>query len=362
MSVDRRYFLSLLCMTPASAFAQQQGFAGLGSAADGFAPVVPGQTISFPADHGAHPAFRIEWWYVTANLTDAEGTIYGAQFTLFRQSAAPAPQREGWASQQFWLGHAAITTADTHLYSEKFGRGGTGQAGARAEPFEAWIDDWSIASVAPSFSPLRLRAATAEFGYDLRLSTDAAMVLQGEDGYSVKSDRGQASYYVSQPFFSAEGTLRLGERDIEVSGKAWMDREWSSQPLAPDQEGWDWFSLHLNSGEKVMLFRLRHEGGEHYFAGNWISAEGTSTPIASTDIHMQPMTTARVAGRDIPVEWSLSIPSRNLKIKTAPLNSQSWNSTGFPYWEGPITIQGSHSGDGYLEMTGYAPVDPDTPN
>ena len=353
MNVDRRYLLSMLCMTPVSAFAQQTGFAGLGGAADGFASVVPGQAISFPDDHGAHSEFRIEWWYVTANLSDADGILYGAQFTLFRQAAAPAPQREGWANQQFWLGHAAITTADKHVYAEKFGRGGIGQAGARAEPFEAWVDDWSLASTDKAFSPLRLRAGVPAFGYDLKLSTDAAMVLQGDDGYSVKSDRGQASYYVSQPFFAAEGSLRLGSREIAVSGKAWMDREWSSQPLAPDQEGWDWFSLHLDSGEKVMLFRLRHTGGAHYFAGNWISPQGTSTSLSSTDIQMQPMETASVAGRDIPVAWQLSIPSRNLEIETAPLNPQSWNSTGFPYWEGPITLKGSHEGDGYLEMTGY---------
>ena len=291
---------------------------------------------------------------MTANLTDADGTVYGAQFTLFRQGAAPDPQREGWANQQFWLGHAALTTADQHLYAEKLGRGGIGQAGARAEPFEAWIDDWNFASTSASFSPLRLHAAAPEFEYDLTLSTDAAMVLQGEDGYSVKSDRGQASYYVSQPFFAAEGTLRLGEQNIPVTGKAWMDREWSSQPLAPDQEGWDWFSLHLDSGEKVMLFRLRHTGGEHYFAGNWISPDGVSTPIAPADINMEPLDIARVAERDIPVAWQLAISSRDLSIKTTALNPQSWNSSGFPYWEGPITYKGSHGGIGYLEMTGYA--------
>ncbi len=356
MNVDRRYLLTLLCMTPVSAFAQQQGFAGLGGPAEGFARVRPNPQIKFPADHGAHPSFRIEWWYVTANLTDDEGALYGAQFTLFRQAASPGPQKEAWENQQFWLGHAAITTEEAHLYAEKFGRGGVGQAGVTANPFEAWIDDWSFGSIDQSFSPLRLHTEAPDFGYDLHLSTDAAMVLQGEDGYSVKSDRGQASYYVSQPFFEAKGTLRLGTKNVSVKGRAWMDREWSSQPLAPDQEGWDWFSLHLDSGEKVMLFRLRHTGGENYFAGNWISPDGGSTPIPSSEINMEPLETARVAGRDIPTGWRLSVASRNLAIETTALNPQSWNETGFPYWEGPTTFTGSHNGIGYLEMTGYARI------
>ena len=52
--------------------ARAQGFAGLGENAEGFAAVVPGRTFAFPADHGPHPEFRIEWWYVTANLKDAD--------------------------------------------------------------------------------------------------------------------------------------------------------------------------------------------------------------------------------------------------------------------------------------------------
>lgn len=353
MSVDRRTLLAMLCLSPASAYAQQQGFAGLGTDVEGFADVVPGRSIRFPEDHGPHPEFRIEWWYVTANLTDADGAIYGAQFTLFRQAASPGPQREGWASQQFWLGHAAITSATEHLHAEKLARGGVGQAGATAEPFEAWIDEWRFASEGTPFAPSSLRAATPEFGYDLRLSTDAPMVRQGDSGYSVKSDRGQASYYVSQPFFSVEGTLRFGDREITVTGQGWMDREWSSQPLAPDQEGWDWFSLHLGSGEKVMLFRLRHAGGENYFAGNWISPDGQSTKIAPEDITLTPLANTKVAGREVPTRWELAVQSRNLKIEVAALNPQSWNGTGFPYWEGPITVAGSHDGIGYLEMTGY---------
>ena len=336
-----------------NARAQQHGFAGLGAASDGYADVVPGREISFPADYGAHHEHRIEWWYVTANLTGEDGLPYGIQWTLFRQASTPSPQREGWSSQQFWLGHAALTSATTHRHAEKLGRGGVGQADVTAQPFDAWIDDWHLSSTGGAFSPLTLEANGEDFGYALTFETTQPMVLQGDKGFSLKSERGQASYYVSQPFFEAKGTLHIDDKQIAISGQAWMDREWSSQPLAPDQEGWDWFSLHLASGEKVMLFRLRHKGGEHFFAGNWISPQGKSTVIAPSDIVLTPLREVKTDGGTHPVEWRLQVKSRGLDVTAKALNENAWNDTLFPYWEGPITVSGSEDGVGYLEMTGY---------
>ena len=120
-------------------------------------------------------------------------------------------------------------------------------------------------------APLELKASGADFAYALRLDADRPLVLQGDAGYSRKSERGQASYYFSQPYFEVTGNITIDDKPVEVTGKAWMDREWSSQPLASDQTGWDWFSLHLNSGEKLMLFRLRQTDGNNYCSGNWIS-------------------------------------------------------------------------------------------
>ena len=332
------------------------GFAGLGEEAEGFAEVVPGRTFSFPADLGAHPDYRIEWWYVTANLTDAAGEAYGVQWTLFRQALEPGPQREGWSSQQVWMAHAAVTSRDTHRFAEAVARGGIGQAGVTARPFQAWIDDWSFASDGTQGGGLRsttLSAAGADFSYALNLKSARAVVLQGDEGYSVKSEHGQASYYYSQPFFGVDGTLTLDGREIAVTGRAWMDREWSSQPLAPGQKGWDWFSLHLPRGEKLMLFQLRSDTDPPYHAGNWIGADGRTTQLDREDIVLVPLRTHTVDGRDVPVEWSVEIKSRGLLIATTPLNPGSWMGTSFAYWEGPVRFTGTHTGEGYLEMTGY---------
>lgn len=334
-----------------------QGFAGLGRDAEGFASVVAGKALTFPADHGAHPDYRIEWWYLTANLTDTNGAAYGVQWTLFRQAMAAGAQQDGWASQQIWMGHAAVTSAATHRSSETFARGGIGQAGVVATPLRAWIDAWELrggdAMSVDTMTPMQLNASGADFGYALQLVADRPLVLQGDAGYSKKSERGQASYYYSQPWFKANGTITFDGRPVQVSGQAWMDREWSSQPLASDQTGWDWFSLHLDSGEKLMLFRLRQSGGAAYFSGNWITRDGRSEQIASDAISMTPTASTEIENRKLPTSWRVSVAARGVAIETAPLNARSWMGTSFPYWEGPIMVRGSHDGVGYLEMTGY---------
>ncbi len=356
--ISRRGFAGVLALLAfGRKTARAQGFAGLGSETSGFAAVVPGRMLIFPADHGPHPEYRIEWWYVTANLLDSSGASYGAQWTLFRQAMAPGAELEGWANQQIWMGHAAVTSADTHHYSETFARGGVGQAGVDAKPFLAWIDSWEMHGLDgvsdTAIAPLDLKASGADFSYALRLDSNRPLVLQGDGGYSKKSERGQASYYFSQPYFKATGILTIDNKPVQVTGLAWMDREWSSQPLASDQTGWDWFSLHLDSAEKLMLFRLRQKDGQNYFSGNWIGADGKSAQISPADIGMTPTASTEVAGRTVPTQWSIAIPSRGLRIETAPLNARSWMGTSFPYWEGPIGFRGSHSGVGYLEMTGY---------
>src|SRR3954454_6582957 len=347
--------LVLLGLGHKPAFAQ--GFAGLGQTAEGFAPVTPGKIFSFPADHGPHPDFRIEWWYLTANLLDAAGAAHGVQWTLFRQATQGGPQREGWASQQVWMGHAAITSADVHRFSETFARGGVGQAGAEAKPFVAWIDSWQMRgsdkTLASTIAPLELKATGPNFGYALHLTTDRPLVLQGDHGYSKKSEREQASYYYSQPFFNVTGRLAIDDRPVDVTGLAWMDREWSSQPLASDQGGWDWFALHLDGGSKLMLYRMRQADGRHYTSGKLISAEGKQTPLGNAEITVTPKGTTDIAGRKIPTEWHVAINSLNLAIDCTPLNPRSWMGTSFAYWEGPISLSGSHRGVGYLELTGY---------
>jgi predicted secreted hydrolase len=355
--ISRRAFAGGLALLSLQGRALAQGFAGLGTAADGYAKVTPGRAFSFPGDHGPHPDFRIEWWYVTANLKDAGGAAYGAQWTLFRQALASGAQQEGWANQQIWMAHAAVTRADTHRTAETFARGGVGQAGVAADPFKAWIDAWTMRGAdgfdAKTVSPLDLAASGKDFSCDFHLKADRPLVLQGDGGYSKKSEREQASYYYSQPFFEVSGRLTIDGKPVDITGQAWMDREWSSQPLASDQTGWDWFALHFEGGEKLMLYRMRQTDGHHYASANWILPDGTIRQLQSADIEMTPKAPVEIERHRLPVAWHVAIPSLTLSIDCTALNPRSWMGTSVSYWEGPISFVGSHSGVGYLEMTGY---------
>lgn len=334
----------------------EQGFAGLGNQAEQFTPVTPGRNFSFPADHGPHEGFRIEWWYITANLKDEHGQDFGVQWTLFRNALRADNQGSGWNDGIIWMGHAAVTSSTQHYAAERYARGGVEQAGVKNTPFAAWIDDWALRSDSSHVNPLAdmsLQANGPHFAYQLRLTSSKPVVLQGTQGFSQKSEQGQASYYYSQPYFQAAGELTIDGKRYQVSGPAWLDREWSSQPLTANQTGWDWFSVHLDSGEELMLYRMRQKQGEPYLTGTWIGVDGSTKMLSANDISLSPLATTRVAGHEMPTRWSVKIPGKGLEIITEALNPKAWMDLQVPYWEGPITLSGSHKGVGYLEMTGY---------
>ena len=337
----------LLLLWPVTASAQ--GFAGLGTSSEGFATPEHPAVFDFRVDHGPHPDYRIEWWYLTANLQDDEGTPYGLQWTLFRTALAPE-EGDGWSSPQIWMGHAAVTTPTDHYVTERLARGGIGQAGVTADPFEAWIDDWQLSG--PDPDELNMTASGPDFAYDMDLIALGDTVFHGDAGYSVKSADGQASYYYSQPFYSIEGTLTLPDGDVQVTGNAWLDREWSSQPLSENQTGWDWFSLSLDDG-KLMGFRLRQNDGSYFTSATWITFDGETTAYPDGAFQADPVSYSEVEGRQIPTRWTVRLDERGVDVNVYALNPQSWMDTSVPYWEGPIIVEGSHTGVGYLEMTGY---------
>ncbi|WP_231934783.1 lipocalin-like domain-containing protein [Bordetella bronchialis] len=332
---------------------RRSGYAGLGQDAAAYAQVERGRPLRFPDDHGPHDGYRIEWWYVTADLRDEDGHDWGAQWTLFRSALRPGPDRADWESANVWMAHAALTDARQHQFAEKMARGGIGQAGVRAQPFHAWIDDWSLEGA--DIDHLTMRAHGKDFSYRLTLDSQGPLVLHGDGGYSEKSGQGQASYYYSQPFYAVTGEVERAGKRHRVQGRAWLDREWSSQPLSADQQGWDWFSLHLASGAKLMLFQVRQTDGAPYRAGTWIGADGQATPLRGEQIRLDPLEwTRQDNGRRLPTQWRVRVaglPGGDVDVAANALQPRAWMGTSFPYWEGPVRL--SPGGTGYLEMTGY---------
>ena len=349
--------------------AQADPYGVLRSEGKGYAQVVPGRRFDFPADHLSHPDYRIEWWYVTANLTDATGRRWGAQWTLFRSALRPSADTEGWDSGQVWMAHAAITAPAGHRYEQRYARGGIGQADVRLAEgkYSAWLDDWSLTGEGAEMFPSRLHFTVGDARIDLRLNAEQPFVLQGSGGYRQKSEQGQASYYYSQPHIGINGRITIDGVATEVKGTGWLDREWSSQPLAGNQHGWDWFSLHLADGHALMLYRLRHDDGKYSLSGSWISPDGSSRTLGADEIELvatghrtvhTPTAEDADATRELPLIWHIRLPALDRQWTVRALIDDQWLGGRFPYWEGVVLIDEGESGVGYMELTGYAPAKP----
>lgn len=318
----------------------------------GFRQAAPGMTVNLPEDMGAHPAYRLEWWYLTANLKSADGERFGVQWTLFRNGIQPGPFRNvepGWRRNEIWLAHAALSRPDQHHFADRAARGGTELAGVTAKPFKAWIDHWQLNSI--DADTWEIRVDGEDFRYRLLIQPQQPAVMNGERGFSAKSAGGGGSMYFSYPLLITGGELEIAGEKFSVSGQGWFDREWSSQYLKPDQTGWDWMALHLDDGRHLMLFRVR--GSEDYYSATLVSKSGTTRTLSGSEFTLTPVDSRNSRFGRVPTTWELDVPSAEIHVQIESWPGDYWNPGALRYWEGPVEVSGSHSGEGYLEMTGY---------
>lgn len=332
----------------------------------GFARATEPGGLQFPRDLGAHEAYQTEWWYYTGNLRAADGREFGYQFTIFRRALTPEPPADDseWRSHQVYFAHFTISDiARGRFYQqEKFSRGGAGLAGARAAPYRVWIEDWAVAETAPGV--VQISAQTGEVALDVALTQTLPPMLQGEAGLSQKGpEPGNASYYYSLVQQPTNGTLRLGEETVAVSGISWKDHEYSTSALAPDAVGWDWFSVQLENGTALMLVQIRQAGGgvSPFSAGAFVAAGGTTTPLAAGDFSLEVTDTWRspVSGAEYPAGWEIRVPALDLTLTAVPLMPNQELTVSTVYWEGAVAYEGRLAGEpvsgrGYVELTGYA--------
>ncbi|HSG47772.1 MAG TPA: lipocalin-like domain-containing protein, partial [Longimicrobiales bacterium] len=310
----------------------------------GYARALEPRPFVFPADHGPHPAFRTEWWYVTANLDGPGGRRFGVQFTLFRNALAPEPDAgaaapdsvaSAWATRQIYMGHFAVTdvAGDAFHEAERFTRAAAGLAGGTADPLRIWMDDWSLtgggepdpdAPAAGAVFPLRMTAAEGPVAVTLELSPAKPPVLQGDRGLSQKGpEPGNASYYYSFSRLEASGRITVEGVEYPVTGTAWLDREWSTSALSPGQVGWDWFALQLSDGRDLMVYRLRRDDGstDPLSKGVLVEADGTSRRLSSEEFALAPLETWRspLDGTEYPSVWRVTLPGEGVDLRVAPV-------------------------------------------
>lgn len=359
----RWFALMLLLFVNAWANACRAAPPGLAST---MAPVKPGPALVFPADFGAHPAFRTEWWYVTGWLNTAAGKPLGFQVTFFRSRTEHDPANpSAFAPHQLVIGHAALSDP-AHgrlVHAERSAREGFGLAWAKAGDTDLKLDDWRMTR-APDGS-YRVSVKSGELALELTLRPTQPTLVQGDAGYSRKGAAPQhASYYYSQPQLKVAGTAGRAGAVGPVTGSAWLDHEWSSEALQPEASGWDWVGANLDDGSALMAFQIRKKGNQQDGDKLWAHAtvrsrDGKVTRYPPEAVSFTPRARWKSprTNAEYPVATTIATGATRWQIDPLQHDQEldSRRSTGAVYWEGAVTVarDGVPAGRGYLEMTGY---------
>jgi predicted secreted hydrolase len=381
--------------------AKRSALKGLGDTLGNFEQPTKDHVVIFEQAQAPHKKFQQEWWYLTANLTTESGEELAAQWTLFRRAVE---------DKHWYFAHAALANANQHQSAFRSGREELGNVEITTQPFKAVIDNWQwqstqgllpanlrygnvisanteqplassskqepLANKLTAQQPMSDQVIVVEptvtglaeqaqrWQVNLNLSLDEALVgktpyfLQGENGFSQKHHTLEiASYYYSQPFINVSGEVFWQNKWQKVTGNAWFDREWGSQMLAEDQQGWDWFSLRLNENTALMVYRIRSDIKD-YLYGSIMRRDGTIKTLSSSDISLTRIKadTKPQSSSDssrYPELFSIVITQDDIDIEVSVINNKQIMRFGIEYFEGMVKFSGSHQGSGFLEMTGY---------
>ena len=353
----------------------------------GFEIAQGARRFEFPQDHGPHPQFRHEWWYFTGRLRAADGEQFGFELTFFRlgvlppavasrpaTAAADSAVGSKWRARQVYAAHFAVTDvahgvfqADARYAREALGLGlaRAGSAAGAAGGLEVRVQDWSLLEepAQGAAARWRLQADDGAYAIDLHAVIAGNPVLNGAGGLSVKADvPGAASWYYSMPRLPLSGTLVRNGRALQVTGEAWLDREWGSGGLGPEQQGWDWHALQLSDGSALMFYSLRGLDGrpDPHSAGSFVAADGRVLALHAGDVRITVIRSwDSPRGGRYPAAWQLRVPALDLALDLVPVLADQELPTQPRYWEGAVDGHGMRAGQavsaqGYVELVGYA--------
>ena len=329
---------------------------------------LPGYHYQFPRDQFNHPEFQTEWWYYTGNLRDPNGHRFGFELTFFRTGlTCNQPQDSTWAARDLYFAHLALSDLDgQHFYhAERSNRAGPGVAGADEKTETIWNGNWQVHLEADRQD---LQAVSDQFNLRLTMESEKPPVIHGENGVSQKAEeQGRASHYISLTRLLTAGVIEIENKAYQVTGTSWMDHEFFTHQLEPDQVGWDWLSLQFDDDTELMLFRIRRKDGsiDSFSAGTYVDPRGLSHHLRAGDFTLRPSPetwTSPNSSAVYPIRWQVSVPALGIagEVRTAlPKQEMTARSKlANSYWEGAIDLTGTRvgqrlSGRGYLEMTGY---------
>lgn len=328
-----------------------------------FAQVLPdGKPLQFPADFGAHPNYRTEWWYATGWLQTGDGKPLGFQITFFRSATEHDPANpSAFAPKHLIIAHAALSDpADGKLlHDEKSAREGFGLAYAKQGNTDVKLGDWRF--FREESGTYRATIPARDFTMTLTLQPTQPPMLQGDKGYSQKGPRPeQASRYYSEPQLKVSGTIGRDDETQAVTGSAWLDHEWFSSALDESVAGWDWTGANLYGGGALMAIRIRGKDGSTIWGSASLrDAAGNMTQFKPGEVRFTPLRRWRSPRTNVEYPVAMQVDAGRHRWQLVPLQDDqeldSRRSTGVVYWEGAVKVlQDDRTvGHGYLELTGY---------
>lgn len=337
-------------------------FSALPVFGEGYREVRPGDEVTLPEDLYYRPDYQVQWWYLTGHLVDEGGREFGYELTFFAVGVDPKVHQSQFGLNTIFISHFAVSDigGQRFTFDDESDRGAYGFAGAHEQRLAVWVGENRLEG---SMSGITIKARGEESRLDLSLVPRKPFILNGEKGYARKSEASPlaASLYFSCTRLATEGVLRLGDQEYKVTGTSWFDRELASRDLDASALGWDWFALHLDGGQDVMLYRIRRADGKvgAYSSGTLVYGNGKSRHLKRDDFKITDLGhyTSKKTKARYPSQWRVVIPSEGINVTVVPrIEDQeflapytTWNA----YWEGACKVDGSHRGRGYVEMTGY---------
>jgi predicted secreted hydrolase len=251
------------------------------------------------------------------------------------------------------------------VYFETLARGALGQGYASERALDVRANGWSLDGDAAPEPAMHLRARDGNDALDLTQVPEKAPAVHGRDGISQKGPcRGCASHYYSFTRLRSSGSVTRDGVRYSVTGISWMDHEYGSDELQPQQSGWDWFSIQLDDRREIMLYRLRQRDGSTtpQSSGSVVAADGSVryVPLSGFHITSQSTWTSPHTHAVYPASWVVSVAGVRAPLRLTPIvaDQELYDPSGTTYWEGAVDVRDANTGMllgvGYVELTGYA--------
>jgi len=324
--------------------------------------ITPDYKVKFPDDFFYRKDYRVQWWYFTGHLFDEKGREFGYELTFFIVNVQKRDYHSRFGVNRIFISHFAVSdlTGNKFFFSDKVDSGAYGFSGSDDSRLKVWIEDDILEG---TMKQMFIKASDKEKTIELQLYPAKPVVLNGENGYSRKSEESPliSSIYFSNTNMETEGILRIAQNVFHVKGTSWFDREISTRGPGENQKGWDWFAVQLHDNREIMLYIMRNKDGsvDKYSSGTFVYPDGMYRHLLKDDFSVKVLDhyTSEKTGARYPSQWGISIPSENILLKVTPLIKDqevlAYGSTGNYYWEGTCKVEGSAEGRAYVEMTGY---------